>query len=254
MSEFDRVTDEWERDCLQELAHDHENEVYLKFALLAAQLGYPHACIAVELPTSAIDPVVTLWANYADDWVEKFVVRHVRHHGARVGYGKRKSEPLPGRHQYHWSRCDFMREAQAYGIEFDIQERIHGQRGTVAQIGLSGLGERDLVQHHTKLRILIDLTMDVMTRLLLDKYLPQHTVTVNDAERRYMNHVLDGFSNDDIAQILGITRTEALAMQRGLPKRFDRVGIVPTCFLAYKMGLLEEPGDGAADQVDAPST
>lgn len=240
MCESDNI-DQWKIDCREQFAVNHENEVFLKFVLLARQLGYRHASLAVEIPSSVIEPVVALWASYADDWVEKFVERHVRHHGARMGYGKRKSAPAPGCHQYHWSRCDFWREARAYEIEFEVEEAIPGRRGTSALVGLASHAGVKSALHHSMLNFLIGCAIGAMTPLLLDKYLPQHRATITEIERRYMCLVLDGYPNPDIAEVLGIPVKDASTIQRNLPKRFDKLGIVPASFLAYKLGLLEAP-------------
>lgn len=230
---------QWEQDCHAELFAIHENEVFLKLVLLAGILGYSQVSLGVELPTSAAEPSFSYWCNYQEDWVEKFVVRHVRHHGSRVSISKRKSRPVPGMSTTHWSKCDFEREAKAYGVAFQIWQSARAKHGVVATIGLSGRTEplSALVEQQT--HILIDMTVDVIAGLLLDKHLPEHRVQISEIERRYMCWVLDGKTAGEIVSIMGIPKAQVDAMQRNLPQRFEKKGIFPTSFLAYRMELLE---------------
>lgn len=230
---------QWERDCRSELAADHENEVFLKLVLLARVLGYRDVSLGVELPTSAAEPSFSYWCTYPHDWLVKFVERDPRYHGSRAALHKRKSLPLPGMSLNHWSKYDFEREAQAYGIEFQVWQAVRARSGAVAFIGLSGRTEplSTLVEQQTG--ILIDMTVDAIANLLLEKHLPEHRVNISETERRYMCWVLDGKTAGEIQIIMGITKSQVDAMQRALPLRFGKKGIFPTSFLAWRMDMLE---------------
>jgi hypothetical protein len=232
---------QWERDCRSELAADHENDVFLKLVLLARIIGYSDVSLGIELPTSAAEPSFSYWCTYPQDWLAKFVERDPRYHGSRAALNKRKSPPARGMSENHWSKCDFEREAQAYGIVFQVWEAVRAGGGTVAFIGLSGRSTplSELVEQQT--RILIDMTVDAITPLLLDKHLPEHRVPISEIERRYMCWVLDGKTAGEIQIIMGLTKAQVDAMQRALPQRFGKKGIFPTSFFAWRMDMLEPP-------------
>lgn len=249
MAEADDLA-QWERDCVLELSASHENEVFLKLVLLASLLGYERVSFGMEVPKSMGEPVFTYWSNYPDDWSGKFVERKVRHHGAHVGYGKRLSPPAPGRSEYFWSRCDFQREADAYGIAFDYQATMLGKNGTLALIGLSRPASLLSEFDKKRLTILVNATVDAMATLLLDKHLPGHRVQITATERQYMCWVLDGKTASEIASIMNIPPTKVEAMQRSLPGRFEKKGIFATAFLAFRLDMLDPDAECLPD--DAP--
>lgn len=229
---------QWMRDCSSELQMPHESEAFLKFVLLANILGYNYAAYGLEYPTSVAEPPFTFYANYTKDWYQKFVERHIKHHGSKVAYGKRTIEPQDGSNIYYWRRADFWREAEANNIEIEVFETISGEGGTVALVGLSGRTVPDSEILRKKTRVLIDLTVEVMGRLLIKKNLPQVEVTLKDFERKYLLWVLDGKTSGEIADIMHISKQSVENMQRKLPERFDKKGIFATAFLAYRIGML----------------
>lgn len=229
---------QWSRDCRAELQVDHENEVFLKFVLLANVIGFRYASYGLEYPTSVAEPSFTLYANYAHDWQEKFVVRHVKHHGSRVAYGKRASDPAPGASPYYWTRADFMREAEANNVKLEWIENMPGRGGTTALVGLAGVTATDSPLLRKKTHILIAEVVEAMEARLLKKNLPQLFVELTDQEKKYLLWVLDGKTSGEIADIMSIRKAAVENMQRNLPDKFDRKGIFATAFLAYRLGLL----------------
>lgn len=229
---------QWEHDCRTQLQMDHENEVFLKFVLLANILGYRYAAYGLEYPTSVAEPPFTFFANYAPDWHHKFVDRNPKHHGSRVAYGKRTVEPPDGSEGYNWSRIDFQREAQGNHINFEWFDTIQGPGGTVSLVGLAGRHTPDSTLLRRKTRMLIDLLIEGMNNLLLKKNMPQMFVELTEQERKYLQWVLDGKTSGEIADIMHIRKSAVENMQRSLPERFDRNGIFVTAFLAYRLGML----------------
>ena len=240
-SEVPMPTDElrmWERDCRCELMLDHENEIFLKFVLLANILGYRYVTYGLELPTSVPQPSFSYYNNFADGWMEKFVVRNAKHHGSRVAYGKRTidgSNPV-----YYWQRPDFFSEAGANSISLQWMETIQGKAGSVALVGLGGLTESRSIGFNQRTRVLIDLVVEAMEGVLVKKHLPQYFIALNEEERTYMMWVLDGKTAIEIAAIMGISQSIADRMQRQLPVKFDKKGIFATAFLAYRLGMLNQ--------------
>ena len=229
---------QWEQDCRAEMQVQHENEVFLKIVLLANIVGYQHAAYGLEYPTSVAAPSFSFFANYAPDWQEKFVVRHAKHHGSRVAYGKRVSAPIVGSRPYYWTREDFTREAQAHNITIEWFENSIGRGGTTALFGLSSFSGVDGPMLRKKTHILIRTALEEMENRLLEKNLPQLFVTLSDQERNYLCWVLDGKTSGEIADIMEISKASVENMQRKLPERFDRNGIFATAFFAYRLGLL----------------
>lgn len=237
---------QWARDCRGELAMDHENEVFLKVAILGNFLGYKHVAYGLELPTSVAAPAFFLFANYAADWQEKYVERHARHHGSRVAYNKRTNPKPEHDRKYYWQREDFRREAHEHDIKPEWYEQTKGEGGSIAFIALADRAAQCSVGFNQKVRILIDETNAAMRRILLAKHLPQAHVKLNDVERLYMAWVLDGKTSGEIADIMAIPKPSVDNLQRKLPERFGMKGITATAFLAYRLGLLSAPQEAAA--------
>lgn len=237
----------WLQDCRGELAMDHENEVFLKFVILANFLGYQHVAYGLELPTSVAAPSFSLFNNYADDWQEKFVERHARHHGSRVAHGKRTRPTAEHETRYYWHREDFMREAHEHDIKPEWLEQSKGEGGSIAFVALAERGPQCSPRLNQKVRMLIDATNEAMRRVLLAKYLPQAHIKLNGVERLYMAWVLDGKTSGEIADIMHMPKPSVDNLQRKLPERFSMKGITATAFLAYRLGLLKTPQDSADD-------
>lgn len=229
---------EWTNDCREQLKVDHENEVFLKFVLLAKIIGYRRVSYGIEYPTSVAEPSFSYYANYTTDWQEKFIERHAKHHGSRVAYGKRSAVPPEGSSPYYWTRSDFFREAEANMVKFEVLKEIPGRGGTEAIVGLSDLTEADGPLIRQKANILIGEVAAAMELRLLTKNLPQLFVQLTEQERKYLLWVLDGKTSGEIADIMGIRKAVVDNMQRSLPDRFDRKGAFATAFLAYRLGLL----------------
>lgn len=238
----------WARDCRGELLMDHENEVYLKFVILSNILGYRYAAYGLELPTSVAEPSFSLFVNYADDWQSKYVERNARHHGSRVAYGKRTRPTERHEKKYYWQREDFLREARLHNITPEWFEQSTGTGGSIAFVALSERTEPCSPGFNQLVRILIDEANERMRRLLLEKYLPQAYIKLSDVERVYLAWVLDGKTSGEIADIMSIPKPSVENLQRKLPERFEKKGIAPTAFLAYRLGLLEAPQAAAPDE------
>ncbi len=235
----------WKRDCEAELNVGHPSEIFLKFVLLANIHGYSHVAHALELPTSAVEPAITFYANYADNWRETFLSTNWKHHGARTATGKRTNDFAGG--SVYWTREDFLREAQLHGIKFLWQRVLRGAAGTVATIALSGRhGEIDAT-FNAKTDALVTAASERLEAALIESFLPQAHLSLTKQESRYLMWVLDGKSAEEIANIMDIPTATAKNMQRKLPERFDRKGITATAFMAYQMGLLrQDPMDAWA--------
>lgn len=229
---------QWRSDCRGELRVHRPHEVFIKFVLLAGILGYRHVAYGLEYPTSIAEPTFSYYSNFAPDWQDKFNTKNMKHHGSRVAYGRRKSTPLPGASDYFWSRRDFFREAEAYGVYLEWVDNIPGRGGTIALVGLGGFNGQDDAILRRKTHILIEETVEAMEKLLLQKNLPQLFVKLTENERKYLLWVLDGKTASEIADIMGISKAAAENMQRKLPERFERKGIFATAFLAYRLGML----------------
>lgn len=229
----------WERDCRSELQMPHENEVFVKFVILADCIGYQYAAFGLELPTSVAAPSFSLYANYAADWQEKYVSRDPRHHGSRVAYGKRTTPTAEMETWYYWRREDFRREAEANGITPSWTEQMRTPFGAVSFFALASKASGGpLLQPGPHLRILVAATNEAMLRILVPKHLPQAAIELTEVERIYLCWVLDGKTAGEIADIMAISKPSVENMQRKLPERFDTKGITGTAFLAYRLGLL----------------
>ncbi len=228
----------WESECRFELQLPHENEVFLKFVLLANILGYDFVGIGVELPLSIAEPWCIFYANYAADWREKFIDRHPKHHGPRVAYGKRTEGPDQPSHSYYWTPSDFRREAALNNVEVDWTETIQGTGGTIATVWLAGRTKERNPELTAKTRVLVDLAVTSLISILNEKHTPQYSIKLNATERQYLAWVLDGKTSGEITDIMKISKGAADNMQRKLPERFQRNGIFVTAFLAYRLGML----------------
>lgn len=247
MTDSDDV-EQWARDCRGELLMDHENEVFLKFVLLANILGYEHVAYGLEMPTSLAEPSFSLFNNYTADWQQKFVERRASHHGSRVAYHKRTRPTAEHEKKYNWQRDDFEREARENRIKPEWLEQSKGEGGTIAFVAMAGRKTTCAAGFNQRVRILIDQTNERMRGLLLTKYLPQAYIKLSDVERTYLIWVLDGKTTGEIAEIMSLTKPAVENLQRKLPGRFEKTGIAPTAFLAYRLGLLEAPKAARKDE------
>ena len=232
---------QWSADCLAELLVDHEREAFLKFVLLARIIGYQHAALGFEVPSSVAQPHYSFFSTYPADWQDKFVSADPRHHGSKVAHGKRSIEPAPGTDPYFWTRSDFDREAEAHRIVYDWQETYSCAYGSTAFVALSA--PAGPVSAPAR-RILVAHTVDAMARILVPKALPHlpnpEQLTLTDLERRCLRWVLDGKTVSEIAQILNTKESRIENLQRRLSATFAKKGISATAFLAYRLGLLAE--------------
>lgn len=222
----------------------HENEVFLKFVLLAGILGFDKVSFGLEIPTSVAAPAFVFFANYAPDWQDKFVESLPKHHGARVAYGKRTTPAYEGESTY-WSRDDFYREAAANMIAEQSIKRFAGPAGCTSYFAMEPTASNDADVERTD--TLIRLTSASMTRILLPKHLPQSGLSLTPTEIRIMLWVLDGKTAGEISDILTIGKSAIENHQRKLQERFETKGIFATAFLAYRMGrLTPAPGSPTA--------
>jgi hypothetical protein len=228
----------WKSECRFELQLPHENEVFLKFVLLANILGFKSVAIGLELPLSIAEPWCTFFANYAVDWREKFLDRHPKHHGPRVAYGKRTEGPGQPSHAYYWTPADFRREAELNNIEADWTDVIQGPGGAIATVCLAGRTIAHSPELAEKTRVLVDIAVAAMMDILIEKQIPQFSIKLSTTEREYLAWVLDGKTSGEITDIMKISKGAADNMQRKLPERFQRNGIFVTAFLAYRLGML----------------
>jgi len=235
---FEASVEQWEDDCCRELAVEHESEVFRKFVSLANALGYRYVAYGLEYPSSLAEPHFSFFCNFRDDWQEKFLNPSATNHGSKVCYGKRISAPVAGGSDYYWTRRDFLREARAAGVHLKWLEVIDGRGGTTAMVGLSRNPDDGWQVRH-KTHALIQAVVEAMELRLLRKNLPQFFIELNAQERQYLRWVLDGKTSDVIATIMGIKASRIKYMQRTLPPQFDRAGIYPTAFFAYRLGLLQ---------------
>lgn len=238
---------DWQRDCASELAMPHENDVFLKFVLLASILGFDKVSFGLEIPTSVAAPAFVFFANYAPDWHYKFVERHPKYHGARVAYGKRTAPALEAESAY-WCPDDFYREAAANNIaEQDIM-RFAVPFGCVSYFALEPKNSNDAMVERTN--SLIRLTNTSMTRILFPKHLPQSGLSLTPTEVSIMRWVLDGKTAGEISDIMSIGKSAIENHQRKLQERFETKGIFATAFLAYRMGMLTlVPGSPIASEL-----
>lgn len=243
--------EQWAREFSIELSASHESDVFSSLVALANALGFQHVAFGMELPTSISKPLFSYWCNFPEDWISKFIERKVEHHGSQVAYHKRLSLPAPGSDEYNWSRCDFQREAEAYGIKFQWQQKATGRCSTVALIGLSGKDSLLSEFDKKRLTILFNTTVDAMATRLLDKHLPGHRVQITEDERKYLCWVLDGKTADEIIDILRVPKNRVDTMQRNLPLRFEKKGIFATAFMAYRFGMLDPDAECLDDPAPA---
>lgn len=228
----------WESECRFELQMPHENDVFVKFVLLAKILGYDHVGVALELPLSIAEPWCTFFANYTPDWQEKFVIRHPKHHGPRVAYGKRSAGPdVPG-HDYYWTRADFAREAALNGIEADWSDKINGAHGSVTTVALANRTTERSAETDANTRVLVDIAVQSLNQVLYEKYAPQIHIKLSKTEQEFLAWVLDGKTAGEITDIMKISKGAADNLQRRLAERFQRSGIINVAFLAYRLGML----------------
>lgn len=220
---------------------DHENEIFLKFVILANLLGYRYAAYGLELPTSVAEPSFSLFANYAPDWQSKYVERCGRHHGSSVACGKRTRPADYHAQKYHWQRHDFEREAEQHHIIPEWVEQSAGEGGSITFVALADRVEPISPGFNQRVRVLIDLAGERMRRVLLGKYLPQAYIRLREVDRIYLAWVLDGKTAGEIADIMAITKPAVENLARKLQEKFDKKGIAATAFLAYRLGLLEAP-------------
>lgn len=232
---------QWEKDCQLELLADHENEVFLKFTLLSQLLGFAKGSVGIELPTSVAQPAFCYYSNFAADWQEKFVERHAKHHGAKVAHKKRTASPPAGVNEYYWVAGDFQWEADANDIVFDYRVTLPGPFGTIANAGLSGYSgsASEYSRALERAAMLVGLTIDSMRSCLVKKYLPQASLKLDAIEKQYLSWVLDGKTTAEIIEIINGDKTSVTKLQKALPQKFDRSGVVATAVLALRMDMLK---------------
>jgi LuxR family quorum-sensing system transcriptional regulator SolR len=230
--------EEWENECRMELNMLHENDAFVKFVLLAKILGYEHVAIGLELPLSVADPWCAFFSNYTPDWQEKFAERSPKHHGPRTAYGKRTDEPDPNKPVYYWTRADFLREAELNRIEVDWCHGIHGPNGSVASVWMASRQVEYGLELEAKARLLAHLAATAITKIIVEKNIPQYRIELNAQEQNYLRWVLDGKTAGEIAEIMNVSKSTIDGMQRRLPERFHRSGISNTAFFDFRLGML----------------
>lgn len=229
---------QWARKCKAELQLEHENSVFCKFVSLANELGYRYAAYGLELPISVAEPWFAFYSNYSSNWHRYFGEQRPPRDDARVALKKRSAQTYPDENVHYWNRADFLREARANGIAIEWTRKMRCVAGAVATVALSGLEAVREPRLEEQTWVLAHLASESMSRLLVNKYLPQRAVTLSEVERAYMCWVLDGKTSSEIADILNIGKASVEHMQRKLPERFERSGIFVTSLLAYRMGML----------------
>lgn len=176
---------------------------------IAKHLGFDYCAYDMCLPWPVAQPKIIMLNNYSSSWRQRYTQEGYVKVDPTVTHGKRSTLPLVWSDKNFTSSRSFWDDARSHGLYAGWAQSCHDAKGIRGLLNLSRSDDsvpyKELREISLKLSWLVDVTHEGLSRLLIEKYIPEAVAQLTAREIEVLRWTADGKTSGEVSKIMSIS-------------------------------------------------
>lgn len=209
---------------------------------IAKHLGFDYCAYDMQLPWPITRPQKIMLNNYPSSWQQRYAQQDYVKVDPTITHGKRSTLPLVWSHKGFIANISFWEDARTHGLHAGWAQSCYNARGVGGLLNLSrsddSISSKELHETAWKLSWLVDVVHEGLSKLLIEKQLPETLTQLSTREIDVLRWTADGKTSGEISKIMGISnRTVNFHISNTL-KKFNTTNKTAAAVKAVMFGIL----------------
>ncbi|MES2407628.1 MAG: LuxR family transcriptional regulator [Pseudomonadota bacterium] len=200
----------WQEDQLHALRGvECEHAIFETIVSLARDLGFDHCCYGLRMPLPLTQPKTVMFSNYPIGWQERYQEKNYLAVDPTVQHGMRSLLPVIWSDNLFSSASELWEDARSFGLQIGWVQACRDVNGVGGLLTLARasepISEAELQDKERKMMWFTQAAHLGMSRLLINKILPETSVQLSSREVEVLQWTGDGKTSAEISDILNIS-------------------------------------------------
>lgn len=191
------------------LSAENETAFFSALSKTARELGFDYCAYGMRLPLPVSRPKVFMTNNYPDNWQERYNRENYLAVDPTVAHGMRSVAPLVWSDDVFSTCRPFWEEARAHGLNYGWAQSCFDSRRIGGMLTLARSEDRisaqELQGSAYKMSWMAHLAHQGMSRLLVDKLMPEAGIELSPREAEVLRWTAEGKTSSEVSEILNIS-------------------------------------------------
>jgi LuxR family quorum-sensing system transcriptional regulator SolR len=200
----------WQEQKIQSILNAESVPIlFSTLSEITKHLGFDYCAFDMQLPWPITRPQKVMLNNYPSSWQQRYVQQEYVKVDPTITHGKRSTFPLVWPHKDFIGNISFWEDARTHGLHAGWAQSCHNARGVGGLLNLSSsddsISSKELHETAWKLSWLVDVAHEGLSKLLIEKHLPEALTQLSAREIDVLRWTADGKTSREISQIMGIS-------------------------------------------------